>query len=159
MRRPFGVSVVVILMGLGAGILLIGCVTLFSLGRLAVTLGDEGPMSALFAGMGVFGGIFFLLLAVVYGVLAVCLWQLRSWARPASVVCIAIGLMFAIIGILESMPNPVTGVLAWQIFVAAVDLGILGYLSRPSVVQAFEGHGRVESPALIPLQENGRHAL
>jgi len=38
---------------------------------------------------------------------------------------------------LLSLPDPLVGVLAWQVFVVAVDLGFLLYLTRPHVAKAF----------------------
>jgi len=71
------------------------------------------------------------LLAVGY------LWRPRAWARTASITCIGFGMIFALLGILLSLPDPFVGVLAWQVFVVAVDLGFLLYLTRPHVAKAF----------------------
>lgn len=151
MQKPIGIIIVAVLMFLGAGILAIGCTFLFLMGVPAVTLRDGGPMSALFAGMGIYGAVLFLILACVYIVLAVYLLELRFWARPASALFIGIGLTFALVGILVSLPHPVMSVLAWQLFVIAVDLGILRYLTQPHVKQIFSRPARANSLHSAPM--------
>jgi hypothetical protein len=120
----------------GAVLLGLGCLTFVLFGEAAVTFGIQGPMSALFAGRRAVGAAPFVVLAAIYGVLAIALWQQRPWARAASMAFIGLGLLFAMVGIPRSLPHPVLGVLAWQIFIV-VDLGILSYLSKPHVVQLF----------------------
>jgi hypothetical protein len=146
MKRPGGIIAVSVLMCLGASLLALGSVAFFVFGEMAVTLGNEGPMSALFAGMGTVGAVIFVTLAVIYTVLAISLWQLRWWARGASIAFIGLGLLFAVLGILRSLPHPLLGVLAWQIFVIVVDLGILSYLSEPHVVRLFAAQPAVKPP-------------
>lgn len=153
MNRPVGITVVAILMCLGGALLALGSVMFFVLGKTAVTFGNEGPMSALFAGMGAVGGVIFLALAVIYAVLAVSLWRLRAWARPASVAFIGIGQMFALLGILRSMPHPSSGALTWQIFVVVVDLAILWYLTTAHIVKVFSDQAarKPDMGALVKL--------
>jgi len=55
----------------------------------------------------------------------------------AAILFIAVGLPFAGFGILASLPHPDIMVLAWQLFVIAVDTWILWYLERPHVMDAF----------------------
>lgn len=151
MHKTIGVIVVAMLMFSGAAILAVGCTMLLLLGVPAVTLRDGGPMSALFAGMGTYGAVLFLVLACIYVVLAVSLLELRTWARPLSVYFIGIGLTFALVGIIVSLPHPALGVLAWQSFVIAVDLGILRYLTRPHVKQNFSRPAVSTSLRSVPL--------
>jgi uncharacterized protein len=139
-KRPFGVTVVAVLMCVGAGLLALGSLAFFTLGELAVTAGAEGPMSQLFSEMGTFGAGIFLALAVTYAGLAIYMLRLVDWARLAAIVLILVGLVLAGIGILVSLPHPKIMVFAWQLFVIAVDASILRYLTRPHVKQAFAAH-------------------
>ena len=164
MKRPFGVIVIAILMCIGAGLLAIGSLAFFALGRLAVTAGAEGPMSQLFSDMGTIGAGIFLFLAVAYTVLAIYMLRLVYWARLASIVLISVGSLLAAIGILASMPHPKIPVFAWQIFVIAVDVLILRYLTRPHVKEAFaaqEHHPNrhIQAQALSHQDESSRTVI
>jgi hypothetical protein len=124
-------------MWIGAGLLALGSLAFFLLGAVAVTSGADGPMSQLFAHMGTVGGGLFLALAVVYATLAIYLLRLVWWARFAVMAFIAVGMIFAIVGIVVSLPRPDIMVFVWQLFVIAVDVWILWYLMRPHVKDAF----------------------
>jgi Na+-transporting NADH:ubiquinone oxidoreductase subunit NqrB len=87
--------------------------------------------------MGALGAGIFLVLAVIYATLAICVFGLVYWARLAAIVFIAVGLLFAAIGIADSLPHPDSMVLAWQLFVIAVDAWILWYLATQPVRDTF----------------------
>jgi hypothetical protein len=137
MKRPLGVTVVAVLMCIGAGLLALGSLAFFALGAIAVTAGAEGPMSQLFFEMRTVGTGIFLAFALAYATLAILMWRLVYWARLAATVFIAVGLLFAVIGILASWQHPDAMVFCWQLFVIAVDAWILWYLARPHVKDAF----------------------
>jgi hypothetical protein len=137
MKRPFGVTVVAVLMCIGAGLLALGSLGFFVLGGVAATAGAGGPTSQLFSEMGAIGAGIFLVLAVAYAFLAIYIFRLAYWVRPAAIVSIAVGLLFAAIGILASLPHPDFMVLAWQVFVIVVDVCIVWYLTTPHVKDAF----------------------
>jgi uncharacterized protein len=156
-KRLFGVIVIAVLMFIGAGLLALGSLAFFALGELAVTAGAEGPMSQLFSEMGAFGAGIFLALAVAYAVLAICMLKLVHWARVAAIVLISVGLGLAAIGILVSLPHPKMIVFAWQVFVIAVDVSIIWYLTRPHVKQGFAPHEQYPDAhieAQTPLGQN-----
>jgi hypothetical protein len=133
---------VAILMWVGAVLLGIGSLAFFAFGKLAVTIGSGGPMSQLFSDMGTFGAAIFLALAAGYVLLAICVVRLVHWARVATIVLLWVGLGLAAVGIFVSLPHPKITVLAWQLFVIAVDLSILRYLTRPQVKKVFDEHER-----------------
>ena len=137
MKRPFGVTIVAVLMCIGAGLLAIGSLGFFVLGGAAVAARAGGPTSQLFSEMGSIGAGIFTILAVIYAILAIYMFRLVSWARLASISFISVGLFFALIGIVGSLPHPDFMVLAWQLFVIAVDTWILWYLATPHVKDAF----------------------
>ncbi len=94
-------------------------------------------MSRLFSDMGTTGGVIFLVLSVAYLILAIEIFKLVHWARLASIAFIALGAFFAVFGILISLPRPDALVFGWQLFVIAVDIWILAYLTRPYVREVF----------------------
>jgi hypothetical protein len=128
---------IAVLMSVGAGLLALGSLAFFALGAVAVTAGADGPLSQLYLKMGALGAGIFLVLSVAYAALAICMFRLVYWARLAAIVSIAVGLLFAVGGILASFPRPAIMVFAWQVFVIAVDVWILWYLMRPHVKDAF----------------------
>ncbi len=140
MKRPLGVTVVSVLMFVGAGLLALGSLGFFVFGGAVVAAGAGGPTSQLLSGMGALGAGIFLVLAVIYAALAICVLGLVYWARLASIVFIAVGLLFAAIGIAVSLPHPDFMVLAWQLFVIAVDAWILRYLATQHTKEAFAAH-------------------
>jgi hypothetical protein len=105
-----------------------------------VTAEPGGPMSELFLKMGTAGAGVFLALSVVYATLALLMWRLVYWARLGTIVFIAAGLLLALLGILLSLPHPDILVLAWQLFVIAVDAWILRYVAQPNVQALFAAH-------------------
>jgi hypothetical protein len=137
MVRPTGVTIIAVLMFLGAAFLALGSLAFFFVGGMAMTGGDAGElMSAVFAGMGMSGGIFFLLLASVYAVLAIDLLKLLNWARLACMAVIVIGTLVAI-GVFASIAHLATAVVALQLLVIALEVWVVWYLVRPHVQQAF----------------------
>ena len=79
----------------------------------------------------------FLVLAVAFAALAIYMFRLAYWVRSAVIFLIALGLLFAVIGIFAAWPHPDLMELAWQLFVIAVDAWILWYLTMPHVKAAF----------------------
>jgi hypothetical protein len=137
MKRPFGVTVVAVLMCIGAALLALGSLAFFMLGAVAVTEGAHGPLAQLYLGVGALGAGIFLVRAVANATVAIYMWRLVYWARLAAIAFTALGLLFAVIGILASLPHPAIMVVAWQVFVIAIDVWILWYLMRPHVKDAF----------------------
>jgi hypothetical protein len=136
-KRPFGVTLVVVLMSIGAGLLALGSLAFFALAAVAISAGADGPLSQLYLKMGALGAGIFLVLSVAYAALAIYMFRLVYWARLAAIVSIAVGLLIAVSGILASLPRPAIMVFAGQVFVIVVDVWILWYLMRPHVKDAF----------------------
>jgi hypothetical protein len=137
MARPTGVTIIAVLMSIGAAFLTLGSLASFLVCGMVVTGGNAGePLSAAFAGMGVSGGIFLLLLAGVYIVLAIDLLKLLNWARLACMTVIVIGALVAT-GVFASIAHLATAVVALQLLVIALDVWVVWYLVRPHVKQAF----------------------
>ncbi|MGB2889163.1 MAG: hypothetical protein WBC04_15820 [Candidatus Acidiferrales bacterium] len=137
MARPTGVTIIAVLMFIGAEFLALGSLASFLVCGMVVTGGNAGePLSAAFAGMSVSGGIFLLLLAGVYVVLAIDLLKLFNWARLTCMAVVAIGALVAT-GVFASMAHLAIEAIVMQLFVIALDVWILWYLVRPHVKQAF----------------------
>ena len=77
------------------------------------------------------------MLAVAFAILAIYIFRLTSWARVPTILLIAVGALFAGIGILASLPHPDYMILSWQLFVIAVDAWILRCLTTARVKKAF----------------------
>ncbi len=141
MERPTGVTVLAVLLIVfaaftaiaGLGLLFLG----IGAGAAMQMRGASSGMSAMMAGMGAVGGVFFLGLAAVYVVLAVGLLKLLNWARVVTIVLIALGLCVAAFGLLNALVHFRLFLLLWQLVVVAIDAWIIWYLLRSDVKQAF----------------------
>ncbi len=139
MERPTGVTVLAILAFIGAVFAVLGALLMFVGGAALTALGGRGTMGlAMLGGMGAaVAGVFCLFLGVVYGVVGYGLWTLQNWGRVIALVLIAIGLVFAALGVLTSLVHFRIGILLWQLIVGAIDVWIITYLLKPHVKQAF----------------------
>jgi hypothetical protein len=136
MARPTGVTILGILGILWGGFVVAGSFLLF-LG-LAIVSWFLAGLPAIFLGLGaaVVGGFFF-----VYGVLhllvGVGLLRLAEWARVLAMALAAINLAFTALRLLAIL-TPFFFFFAFRrLFVCAVDVLILWYLSQPQIKQAF----------------------
>ena len=128
-----------ILAFIGAGFAVLGALLMFVGGAALTTLGGQGTMGlAMLGGMGAaVAGVFCLILGVVYAVVGYGLWTLQNWGRVVCMVLIAIGLVFAALGVLTALVHFRIVVLLWQLIVCAIDVWIITYLLKPHVKQAF----------------------
>jgi hypothetical protein len=137
-ERPSGVTIIAVLMFIGAGFLALGSFVFFFVGVMDMTGADAAePISTAIAAMGVSGGLFFLILAGAHVFLAMGVLKLRSWARLVCMVLIALGMALALMSFFLRVPNPVAPRIVCQFLVIALDVWILWYLVRPHVKQAF----------------------
>ena len=147
MNRPTGVTVLAVLQFIGAGFCVIGGLLMMVGGTfLAAILGRataSGEGSTAMAGMGaligVVGGVFCLVLAVLYGVVGWGLWGLKNWARIVTIVLAAIGALFQVMGMVGSMLHFRIGTMIWHLIWIGVNGLIVWYLVQPQVKSAFEG--------------------
>ncbi|MBI3670817.1 MAG: hypothetical protein HY237_13690 [Acidobacteria bacterium] len=139
MERPTGVTVLAILAFIGAGLSVLCALVMFVGGAALSALGGRGAMGlGMLAGMGAaVAGVFILFLAVVYAAVGYGLWTLQNWGRVVCIVLIAIGLVFAALGLLTALFHFRIGVLLWQLIVCAIDVWIITYLLKTHVKQAF----------------------
>lgn len=138
MERPSGVTVLAILSFIGAGLSVLGACAMFLAGAagLASAAGGRG-VGGVFAALGAFTGVALLVAAVIYAVNGVGLWKLQTWGRLLTIVLVAIGLIFGILGLFRSLMPMHAGLIVWQLFWLGVDVWILSYMFKPHVKQAF----------------------
>lgn len=94
-------------------------------------------MSRSFSDIGTIGAAIFGVLAVAYLILVMEMFRLLYWAQLALIVSVALGSLFAVLGILVSLPCPDMLVFGWQLFVIAVDICILADLMSQHVKKVF----------------------
>ncbi len=141
MQRPTGVTVLGVLLIIFSAFLALAGFGLLFLGigggPALQMRGAETGMSAMMAGMGAVSGVFLLGLAAVCVVLAVGLLKLLNWARIVTIVLIALGLLSASFGLVTAIVHFRLLLLVWQFIVVTIDAGIIWYLLRKDVKQAF----------------------
>jgi hypothetical protein len=139
MRRPFGITLIVIgqWLGVAAGVLMAAAVLLGWRG-LEAPLGDDGGPVDLFTRLGRWSALVLLVVSAVQAVLAWSLGRLRNWARVLLVVVLlanAVGDVVVLVFYTLYFGD-------WRIAVSALvklplSLALAWYLSRPRVQSAF----------------------
>lgn len=140
MARPTGVTILAVLSFLGAGLMLLGAAGLFLLGSsagIAAMAGRGGGMGGPLMAMGAFAGIACLILAVLYLVNGIGLLKLRGWARLLTILLVALGIIFGVLGIVRAMAPMMIGLIVWDLVLIAIDVWIVIYLFKPHVKAAF----------------------
>ena len=139
MQRPTGVTILAVLCFIGTVLALLAALGSFFVGGIGMTgMGGQATgMAGTMAMFGAFAGVVMLTLAVLYLLIGLGLWKLRSWGRMLAIIVVAVGMVAALAGLVKSfMPLHVGGVV-WELIVIAIDVWILWYLFRPHVKQAF----------------------
>ncbi|MGH9729440.1 MAG: DUF2127 domain-containing protein [Candidatus Acidiferrales bacterium] len=140
MARPTGVTILAVLSFLGAALTLLGAAVMFVLGSaagMAGMAGKGGGMSSPLMALGAFAGVALLILAVLYVVNGVGLWKLQGWARLLTILLIALGIVFEVMGMVRAMAPLHVGLVCWNLILIAIDAWILMYLFKPHVKAAF----------------------
>lgn len=137
MKRPVGVTMIAVLMCFWAGLVALFSLAFFVLGAPTVANAIGGPMPQFFSAMGPSGVGIFLAFAVVSVILAGYAFRLAYWAPFAIIIFIAVGSLFAVIGILAWLPHPENRVVGSLLLMIALDIWILYYLTNPDVKGAF----------------------
>ena len=157
MKRPTGVTLIAVLMFIGAAGLVLGASLFIFVAIIGLTGGDPAdPSSVAIAGMGIAGGYSLLVLAGVTVYLAIGMLKLREWARIAAIAstgaCVACTILslFTFMGYLLI---PAVPMILCHLLAMAIAIWILVYLFRPRVRQAFSrderltGHANLRVPA------------
>ena len=132
--RPIGVTAIAILTWLRAALYAVGGLMLIGVGHLSARLvsavATDSFLERLLSGLGKTLGVGALAIALGFVVVGFGLWQLKSWARVATLVLAAIWLLSALLA-LARYPTP------FHIARVLVDAAILIYLALPNVKRLF----------------------
>jgi hypothetical protein len=154
MNRPTGVTVLAILLFIGAGLLVLFGIGSFLggafLGSMIGASAKQSGVGAAGAGVGAFIGaligVFFLIGAVLNGICGFGLWNLKEWGRMLTIVITAIGLALGVFSFFISMLHfNIFGLFFIMIRLAIGGL-IIWYLSQPQIKAAFA------APQLYPAR-------
>lgn len=135
MKRPTGVTVIAILLCVGASFLGLGSLVFFLLA--AAARNPERLLPQLFARIGILGGGVYLILAIISAVLAVYLLKLTAWARYATIIFVGAGMVFAALEVVASLPH-MHAMSIRHLCLAAVEASMIVYLMKPTVRDAFD---------------------
>jgi hypothetical protein len=142
MERPTGVTILAVLGYIGAGLLVFAALGTFTMGGVLLSrMGGGGAMGMLGGAAVAFVGVVFLIIAVLYVVLATGLLKLQNWARILTIVFVGLGLLFQALGLLGALFHFHPFIFIWRAIFAAIDVWILVYLLKPHVKQAFGATG------------------
>jgi len=136
MQKPAGVVVLAILSWIIAAFLLIPALAL-SLGSsfIAGMVGHQfGPLAAF---VGVIGGAFFLVMALVTAITGWGLWTLQEWARILTIIFQGIGLVLSVLSLFALAFFHPFGTFFRLVRITIHGL-IIWYLMQPDVVAAFK---------------------
>jgi hypothetical protein len=137
-KRPVGVTVVAILMFLGAAFLTLASLACFFVGLMNMTGADfHEPVTVAVIGMALAAGFSLLLLAGIYATLAIGVLQLRETARQLCMASISLGVALTLTGVFGFALHPPAPLIAAQLLVIAAYVGTLAYLVSPRVRLAF----------------------
>jgi|HubBroStandDraft_6_1064221.scaffolds.fasta_scaffold408006_1 uncharacterized membrane protein (DUF2068 family) len=132
--RPLGVSLIaVVTWFLGAlwALAALSVIGFSHLGaRLLSSMSEGHALDRITAHMGTVVGVLLLLVAAVYVVVGIGLWNLKSWARMLTIFFVALGLLFGLRGVIEYHH-------VFRMFRMVVDVAIIVYLLMPDVKKVF----------------------
>jgi hypothetical protein len=98
-------------------------------------------IGAMAGALGVFVGVVFLGIAVLYAVIGVGFLKLQNWARILVIVLSALGVLLNGLGILTGLVHLHPLLAVWRLISLGINLWIALYLLKPHVKQAFGATG------------------
>ena len=139
MARPTGVTILAVLGFICAAFALLAALGMFLAGSigLATMSRGGGPMAGILGTVGALAGVVFLIFAALYVICGVGLLKLANWGRLLTIILVAIGLAFEVMGVLRALMPMHPGSVVWNLILIAIDVWILMYLFKPHVKQAF----------------------
>ncbi|HKV05265.1 MAG TPA: hypothetical protein VJO53_09190 [Candidatus Acidoferrales bacterium] len=140
MERPTGVTILGVLLFIGAGLLALAALMML-LGGAMMSSMSARPHFGMMAGIGAaILGVVCLGIAALYVVLGVGLWMLQNWARVLTIVFAILGAIVSVMGLFGHMQlHPV--LFFWRVIVVVIDVWIVVYLLKPHVRLAFGAGG------------------
>lgn len=139
MARPTGVTILAVLGFICAAFALLAALGMLLAGSmgLATMSRGGGPMAGALGVFGALAGVVLLVFAALYIICGVGLLKLANWARILTIILVALGALFAVMGVLKAMMPFHIVLIIWDLIVIAIDVWILLYLFKPHVKQAF----------------------
>ncbi len=144
MERPAGVTVIAVLDFIGAGFGLIGALLMFMGGSILASLfsaaatanGATGtaPAAGIMASIGIIAGVIILCFVVLAIFIAMGLLKLKNWARIATIVLSALGLLGSVRNIVMAFHG--SGMVV-TIVILAYYIWVIWYMLQPNVKVAF----------------------
>ncbi len=143
--RPTGVVLIAVYHFLSALFLVFFAITLVVGGSLLAAFfgkGDIGPFSGMGIGLavGVVGGIFFFLFALVAVIAGYGIWAMKEWGRILSIVLAVIALVFSFPGLLMMGIHLHLFFGTYRLFRIAISILIIWYLVQPQIKTLFQDH-------------------
>ena len=154
MQRPVGVTIISIFQLFIATILLVLAVaSVLGMGFLGTFLGDSREIGApgfvFLAGAGVVVGVVVVFFAALFATLGYGMWNLREWARIATMVLAVLGALGAAFGLFWGLAHFRVFVFSATAIRLGINLLILWYLNQQHVIAAFR------SPSGTPVSVAG----
>ncbi|PYX37439.1 MAG: hypothetical protein DMG81_14170 [Acidobacteria bacterium] len=132
--RPLGVTIIAILTWLRASLYALGGLMLIGVGhlsaRLVSAIATDSFLERVVSGLGKALGVGALMIALAFIVIGFGLWELKGWARTATLILATLWLLSALLSVMR-YPS------AFHIVRALVDVAILVYLMLPQVKGLF----------------------
>src|ERR1700693_660993 len=140
MNRPLGVTLIAILTVIVAALLAVSCLAFAFIAIMTMTGDGFDPATTAITGMALSGSISLIILAGVAAGVAIALFELREWARSASIISIGLGTVCTVLGLFafrRFFLMPMALSLLCHLLVVAIAVYMLSYLLKPTVRQAF----------------------
>ncbi|HKH99656.1 MAG TPA: DUF2127 domain-containing protein [Candidatus Sulfotelmatobacter sp.] len=132
--RPLGVSLIAGLTWFLGALWALAAVSVIGFShlgaRLFSSMSEGRLLERITAGMGTTVGVLLLLVAVIYVAVGVGLWNLKSWARMATIFFVALGLVLGLRNLIEYHH-------VLRLVRTVVDVAIVAYLLMPDVKKVF----------------------
>ena len=132
--RPLGVTIIAILTWLRASLYALGGLMLIGVGhlsaRLVSAIATDSFLERVVSGLGRALGVGALMIALAFIVIGFGLWELKGWARTATLILATLWLLSALLSVMRYSS-------AFHIVRALVDVAILVYLMLPQVKGLF----------------------
>lgn len=139
MARPTGVTILAVLGFLCAAFALLAALGMFLAGSMGLATMSRGgaPIAGMLGAFGALAGVVLLIFAALYVICGVGLLKLANWGRLLTIILVALGALFAVMGFLKAMMPFQVVLMMWELIVISIDVWILLYLFKPHVKQAF----------------------
>lgn len=132
--RPIGVSIIAVLNWLRGSLFALGGLMLIGVGHLSAKLVAAVASDSIFERMvsllGKTLGAGALVVALIFAIAGVGLWQLKNWGRALTLILVGIWLLFGLLGLLR---HPGAG----HTIRVLIDLVVVVYLMLPDVRRLF----------------------